>query len=797
LIFNAVSQDSTNIFMVGDVKQSIYRFRLADPSIFLSKYKLFSDSPKDKSGKKIHLSRNFRSKGAILEAINHIFSNIMSVELGELEYSDKEQLVPGRVDDQNEELIPSIPYFPDNRGSIIEVDVLDMVGSKSDDPEDNPVAIELEAKYVAEKIKMITNGEYMIPDGKGGTRPASYSDVVILLRSIKGKASLYAAALSEVGIPTEFPGGEGFFETTEVTAIVSLLSVIDNPMQDIPLATVLGGPIYGFSADELAEIRSVSRNTSYYDALMSSADPNISSYETACKCKTFLDDITELRSVAADLAADRFIWHVYNKTGLPGLVSSMKNGERRRNNLILLAEYARRFEQSGYKGLFGFLTYIRNLQERGVDLTEGTDMSISGAEQTDAVRIMSIHKSKGLEFPIVILANASKQFNLQDIRKPIVFHRDFGIGTMMTDKKRRIKYTTLTRAAIQSKLKEETLSEELRVLYVAMTRARERLIVTATLRDAESTMSKLNLIPGGKVAPQTAASLKSMLEWVLVGLRGAVSKDVSVNVIPVELLAAAPMPDTPVVLSSEATSVESSALALSPPDFDFNYSFGNAPDLPSKLTVTGLANQSDPEAARASWTMEEGRDKEHFIANRQPPGFISDRKAISAAERGTLLHLIMQHIDYNIGSADDIRGYELQRQVSRGVITDEQIKDIDVNKIITFFDSPLGKRIRSSDYVKNEFKFSILRPAKLYFQNTGDDDEILLQGVIDCFFEENDELVVVDFKTDRVSEDTIRERAQRYTPQLNAYADALESITGKRVKERVIYFFSMDTEYPV
>jgi len=815
-IFNAVSKNGENIFMVGDVKQAIYRFRLADPTIFLSKYKNFTeytngnenrkilnDSQKEnsitKKSSKIHLSKNFRSCSGILEAVNHIFINIMSPEFGELEYTEKEQLIPGRTGDEGKQGKKGIPYIEadkDCNKSPVEIDIIDLIDLKTEDQEESPTAIQLEAKHIASRINELTNGSYLVPDGKGGERRAVYNDVVILLRSIKGRAWQYAEALSEIGIPTEFPGGEGFFETMEVTAALSLLTIIDNPLQDIPLATVLGGPVFGLSSDEMTEIRLASRKSNLYTALIRSAEPNTVSRETSLKCTKIISSIEELRSVKSDMPADRFIWHVYNKTGLLGLVSSFKGGEVRRNNLIQLAEHARRFEKSGYKGLFGFLTFIRDVRDRREDLTWDSDQKISVDDTINAVRIMSIHKSKGLEFPVVFLANTSKRHNYRDINKGVVFHKDFGIGTMLVDKKRKIKYSTLPRAAVKSKLTEEMLSEELRVLYVAMTRAREKLIVTATLKDAESKKASISLLPTGKMASQAISSM-SMAEWILVGAREALDNEITIRTLPASQLKAESEEGELLKKKDVEMYQDSSITAKEPvvndnandkqPDLAFIYPYNCAPELPSKLTVTGLGKLSDPEAAKAAWIA---------APPILTPGFISDYKALTAAERGTLLHHIMQHLDYNKGSDESDMRNELEHLHKSGVLTSEEVKEIDVSKIVYFFSSDLGKRIIKADSVKREFKFSILRPAENYFPGGGK-DKVLLQGVVDCFFEENGELVVVDFKTDRVNEKTLNEKAQQYTPQLNAYADALHRITGKHVKERIIYFFSINSAYVV
>ena len=842
-IFNAISYNGDNIFMVGDMKQSIYRFRLADPLIFLSKYNMYKEYDfmvnkfvDQKEGKKIHLSHNFRSRAGILNTVNHIFSNIMSTEFGEMEYTKKEWLVPGRDKGMLEKGILGIPYLnvdnnlhgkvgnssinilddslinsSDNDSennqseNCVELDIIDFINMNKEPEEESPSIIEIEARHIAERIEFLLNSDFKIKDDKEGIRKAGYSDIVILLRSMKGRAWRYAAALAERGIPAEYPGSEGFFETVEIKAALSLLSVIDNPLADIPLAAALCGPIYGFTSNELAEIRASNPNKALYDALMLSAEQQMVSVETSVKCKDFISSIELLRTTAADMPSDRFIWHVYNKTGLPGLVGSLRNGKRRRSNLIFLAESARNFEKSGYKGLFGFLTYIRNLQERGYDLADGSDSKSSGIESKDTIKIMSIHKSKGLEFPVVFLANTSKNYNFQDSRKSVVFHTDLGIGTMLTDKERRIKYSTLARSAIQNKLNNEMLSEELRVLYVAMTRAKEKLIITASLKDAAKAQEKINALPPGKVAPHIMRSMRSMAEWILAGVREIGDNEVLINTTFAETLqrgddkyiAEAAESGAPGIVTTIIKDAPGSVTAAEKAllNFDFKYPYESSVSLPSKLTVTGLAAQEDPEADRAIWTREQARQIRSYTL----PGFISKKQKMNAAERGILLHLVMQHIDHNMMSPDpDIADIDIQLQllVFSGILSQEQAVEVDKQKISRFYCSTIGSRMITANKLYREFKFSILRPAEAYFPGGGT-DEILVQGVIDCFFEEEREIVLVDFKTDKVTDLNVKEKAKQYTPQLEAYADALKRITGKHVKERIIYFFAIDTAYPV
>jgi ATP-dependent helicase/nuclease subunit A len=484
----------------------------------------------------------------------------------------------------------------------------------------------------------------------------------------------------------------------------------------------------------------------------------------------------------------------------------MRGGEKRKNNLILLAESAKQFEKNGYKGVFGFLRFVRNLQDRDIELTSGANDKGSASDKFDSVKIMSIHKSKGLEFPVVILANTSKQSNFQEIRKNVVFHTDLGIGAMLTDKKRRIRYTTLARTAIQSKLNDEMQSEELRVLYVAMTRAREKLIITAALRNAERTKEKISLLPTGVVAPQAVLTLRSMIEWILVGVRSIEDSELVINYMDAKGAESVddnlPVEETQLEslsVSKAATELQLNAdqknAKASGLEFEFLYPFEAAVDLPSKLTVTGLKSLQDPEAEAAPWV----RDIEKDSFSYPLPSFISGKKEMTAADRGTLLHLVMQHIDYKKCSYEheekNVRK-ELQRLNSCGIISDEQVSEIDTSKIVNLFSSALGVRMISAKKLEREFKISILRPAEDYFPGGGS-DKILLQGVVDCYFEEDDEIVVVDFKTDRVTNKTVDKIAQLYSQQLNAYADALYNITGKRVKERIIYFFSIDRAYTI
>ncbi len=793
IIFNAVSKKGRNIFMVGDVKQSIYRFRLADPTIFLAKYKSYKDEGEasDDEGRRILLSTNFRSRAGILSAVNYIFKNIMSEEFGEMVYSEREFLYAGRDTDISDE-------------PAVELDVLDMSAIETEEDEENPEKIEIEASFVAGRIEELCRSGLTIPDGQGGTRRVSCGDFAILLRSVKNKASLYAMALSERNIPVSLGSGEGFFEAQEVAVMISLLEIIDNPMQDVPLIAVLRCPIYGFTPDELARIRLADKSTGFYTALEKAA-------QTDDKCRGFLDELRTFRQVAPDMSSDRLIWHVYNKTGILGVMGAKSDGEARRENLMKLLDLAVRYEQSGYKGLFGFITFMRKLIENGVEPGEKNE-SLTG----DAVKIMSIHKSKGLEFPIVILADTAKRFNIKDVTKPLILHAQLGVGAKMTDLKRRIEYPTIARMAVARKLTREMTAEELRVLYVAMTRAREKLVIVATYADSDKELTKLSKDAASPVPPQVLEGVSSMAGFILLPAltrpeAGCLCQNDAVISHDAVLSCDDGEPwlirkisiDSKKGTSGKNPILEPACVKADPRDVEvlytklgFRYPYPEAALIPSKLTATELKGRfADYEAAEEAETPE-FIEKHQYPASR--PCFITSKTTLTATERGTALHLAMQYIDYNkCGSADTVAA-ELKRLREHNFLSAKQADVIHPTKISAFFASELGARILNADKLYREFKFSMLVKAGDYFSGDGNgtisaaDDDILFQGVIDCCFEENGLLYIVDFKTDVVTEQTIEAKKDTYDAQLSAYAQAMERMTGLLVKSKILYFFELN-----
>ncbi len=780
LLINSVSRNGRNVFIVGDVKQSIYRFRLADPKIFLRKYEAFLDAGLAAEGepRKILLQDNFRSRRNVLDAVNFVFSNIMSKEFGEMDYTENERLNQGKND------------FPESPDAAFELNLIEIPKAEDED-EDEPDKTETEAAYVARRIRELVDGGMLVSD-RDGLRPLKYGDIAVLLRSLKGKAEIYSDALRRLNIPVCTENGGGFWNTTEICVMVSLLAVADNPAQDVALISVLRSPLFGFTPDELAEIRAADRQADFYTALKKAASKS-------GKCAEFVDFLSGLRLDACDMSVDDFIWHVYTKTSAIAVFGAMEGGMERRSNLMALLELARQFESAGYRGLFDFVAQLNKLMKRGGEVAP---RSLSAAG--NAVTITSIHKSKGLEYPVVIVADTGKKFNRDDIKKPLLVHSELGVGPKRLDLKRKIEYTTLPRMAIAKRLTDEMLAEELRVLYVAMTRAREKLIVTCSSKNAKSLLEKLRLCAKAPVAPQILSGCASMGEWLLLAallrkeacaLKGADTSHIAESADSVwDIRFIEPQdgsqnfeaaPDSATENEDAAPEFPEAELKAIERNLGFAYPHETAVRLPSKLTATGLKGRFlDREAAEEAESLKTGAESHVF----DRPKFYSEVSELRGAERGVALHLVMQYIDYKkCGSLEGVKA-EIERLSALKIITARQAEAAQPEKILEFFRSELGKSLLAADSILREFKFSLLVPAEEYFEG-GEGEKILLQGVVDCCFEKEGRLTIIDFKTDFVTEESQYERAEAYRPQLEAYANAMERITGKPVAKTVLYFF--------
>ncbi len=775
-IFAAVSKGEKNLFMVGDMKQSIYRFRLADPTIFLRHYQkdpLYTEA-KEGEERKLLLSKNFRSRREILDAANFICGSLMSPAVGEMAYTEDEALHFGAS------------YYREKPGCEAEFYLMDYRKKSGSDAKDEVKCAEAEARFVAHRIRQLLDEPYMVQGEDGGLRPVQEEDIVILLRSPNARQKLYERVLAEQGIACAAASGEDFFSAMEVAVTYAMLQLIDNPHQDVPLISVLRSPVFAFSPDRLAEIRAGCPQGDFYTALAENGGED---------ARSFLEALRELRLLASDMSVHRLLWHLYNRWNLLGVFGAMEDGPARRERLIALYEHARSFEAAGYRGLFPFVSHLRALLEAGEGLQS------AAAEVGRGVRLMSIHKSKGLEFPVVILAELNKSFNKQDVQAPVLMHPKLGLGPVCVDLERKIRYSTVAREAVAHCQLREQKSEELRVLYVALTRAKEKLILVTAMRNAAGAVKKLLPRASCPAAAAAVASCDSMAQWVLLPLLCRTEAYPLRQAVDME----APFPCNDGIpwrvewVDSEAyqqrgrraLAADGEAQAELPFDpalLSFRYPFAQETQIPSKVTATQLKGRLVDQRVA-----EDARQPQAWGDAFPAPRFRMEQRGLTAAERGTAMHQAMQFLDFSrTGTPEEIAG-EMTRMERQGFLTAEQAACVDCAAILALFASPLGAALRAApaDRLWREYRFSVLEKLSDYLPETASQDEILLQGAVDCFFETADgTLTVVDFKTDRIRPGGEVERAAHYTVQLSAYSRVLERIFEKRVTRRILYFFA-------
>ena len=754
LIFQAASRAGQNLTMVGDVKQSIYRFRLADPSIFLEKYAAYADAPPPpgpdglRQGRRVILSENFRSDAGILAAANDLFRLTMSRELGELDYGEQEALIPG----------PGAADTPD---------AFELRVAACGDGE----RVETEAEAVAARIEALLREGFPVADA-AGLRPLEPGDVAILLRASRGRDTVYAAALEKRGIPAVcLKAGDNLLDRREVDWAVSLLQVIDNPRQDIPLIAALRSPVWRFTEDRLARVRCAAREGCFYDALLAAG-------ETDPLCAAVLRQLADFRLAAAELPTDRLLARLYAATGLPAAAEAREPGASA--NLDLLLDYARSFEQAGYRGLYSFVERLRETAQQGAAALT------TAAGGGRGVRVTTVHGSKGLEYPVVVLADLMKKFNKADTKKPLLIHPALGAGPKLADRVRGIEYPTLARLACAAKLDNESLSEELRVLYVAMTRARRKLIAFCTMKDPEKTRLALSLGSRPPLSAQALEDCASPGEWVLTASL-ALGEQGCWRWLPVDC----PPAEAPEEQAAEMEVPPDPALAASiRAGLDWRYRREADTRLPSKLTATELkGGYAQQEAAQEAEPLIPALRPSDFRA----PVFTQKPGTLTPAEKGTALHLAMQYADPDCCATPEAAAQEVARLQDRHMLTPAQAEAVDPAALSRYDQSALGRRVRAADRVHREFKFSLLVPAARLLPGAeagGSAAQVLLQGVVDCWLETEAGITLIDFKTDRVTPATQQARAKAYAPQLDAYAYALETMTGKPVTQRIVYFFA-------
>ena len=765
-IFGAVSGGGARLFMVGDVKQSIYRFRLADPGIFLSKYATYRDYDAACPGgaSKVILSKNFRSRGQVLAFANHIFSRVMTRQLGDLDYGEREALYPGASYDGD-----AAAYAPEL-----------MLCAYDKDDESGEGRAAFEARMTAGRIRALLDSGMEVTDADTGQRRrVEPRDIVILLRSMAGRGALYENALADVGVDASSGTGGGFFGSAEAGAMLSLLAAVDNPRQDVMLIGALRSPLFAFTAEELARVRVLGGAGDFYTALTAAAGADDAGVSR--KCADFLALLSEFRRASADMSVSRLLWHIYNRTGALGIFGAMRGGARRAANLIALFDCARSFETLSFRGLFAFLKYLERRQ------ADGADIAPASADGTKGVRIMTIHKSKGLEFPVVFLCDCAKQFNRSDQMRPVQFHPKLGLGVKLRDERLKIRYPTFMYTAIVRKMRDESLSEEMRVLYVALTRAKEKLVLSVCPPKLERAVERWRMLAADSALdPQELLSEQSGAAWlvcpllchpsmqgVLPGTGPAVEEEVCDFPLDVRV-----MEDMPQQNEKTAPETGAAARVSIPADFEqvlrWRYPHAAATQLPSKATPTVEAALG-PQA--------------YTPVPVRRPSFDIRARGLTSAERGTAHHVAMQFVDYRKCTTRAGVEEELRRLQARAILTKEQAQAVDAAKLLAFFESPLGRRVLAAQRILREYKFSVIvRADELEAQTPCPEETRLLQGVVDCAFWEGERLFILDFKTDRVREEEAHARAARYAPQLAAYALALEKVTGVRAAARYLYF---------
>lgn len=797
--------ENPNVFMVGDVKQSIYRFRQAKPELFMEKYRSY-DLMGNHLGRKILLYKNFRSKKNILSSVNFLFKGIMSLRVGELDYSDEEALIYGASYYEMEKQEDVVEDAWENLQGNDQIEVMLVEENTQEDPsdeEEEPTisdeddsadpseykAIEVEAKMVAEKINDLIRSQFQVYDkNTNGVRPVTYRDIVILMRATSRSASIFLEEFHEANIPSYSDSSTGYFDTIEIRTMMSLLKIIDNPLQDVPLLASLRSPIFSFSEEDLVEIRKVHDKEFLYNNMVSGEGfSDLLKY----KVSLFLEKISRYRQISRYMNLDEFIWYLYTDTSYLDYVGAMPDGIERQANLKILFQRAKQFEETTLKGLFNFIRFIDRLKRTTGDIGAAKILG----ENENLVRIMSIHKSKGLEFPVVFLVNSSKRFNKMDLNRPIILHETLGFGPNFVDLDRGLTNTTLVKEVIRKKINLENISEEMRVLYVALTRAKEKLIITGQVKDMEKSLKKWTELSAGenhKILEGKVEKASGYLDWIMSvllkhksfcaqrtdGKIYSFGDDVGVKLeirsksgILKELNGEEAKPQG--LFTLDTLKDETSAFEIHQ-RLGYQYAFYDDTRKGSKISVTELkrlAEHRETDDGLETLIKEDSLDR---------PAFLMKRVGLTAAEKGTAFHKVMQYIDFQQPELDEII-FQLNQLVENELILKEEADAVDPMKVKMLLKSTLGHRMAKADR-ENKLK------REVKFLMNMEESEVMVIGVIDCYFEEDDHLILIDYKTDYVvSENYTDVLKERYKEQLKYYKEALESITGVQTGEIYIY----------
>lgn len=753
MLFNMISRSGQNIFAVGDVKQSIYRFRLASPDIFIKKSREYAPYDGKTYPAEIILGKNFRSRKGILDNINFLFKHILSDYVGEMEYTDKESLYYGADFNEISE--------PETELRFYETDY------QSNEP-----------AYVASVIEKLLKDRFKISD-KNGEREILPGDICVLLRSTAEKAQKYIDALIERGIDATTENKLSLFDSPDFNVFLSLLKVINNPTDDVSLLAVLFSPMFAFTADEVAKIRLSCKDERLITALKKYS-------ETDRKSRVFLEKIDYYRSMSAITPFDIFVRNLLDDTGYMSIVGAFGGGAYRKRDLLILSELAEKYRSSGGSGIGGFIRYIEKAAESKAVVPA---FSLS-SENENAVKILSIHKSKGLEFPVVILADCSKKFNLADVNDDMIISPKTGVGMVIINDDKLQKYSTVGHIAAKTAVKRSLISEELRVLYVAMTRAKEKLIMVSSLKDVKKTVydMSLNATDEEKISPAAIFNATSYAQWLIMGYLTHPSFKEKFPDIKIKSRADVPFSPIKITIDSfKGFTPEIHEVEKPSPDIkiinevkkraEYKYPYVLPPDQRPKRTASDFEKRAF--------------NPDYFASSK--PSFLNEFK-LTPAKVGVLNHLFMENVDFNARNAKD----ELSRMVKEGIFDETSAAVIKIKNMDIFLKSPLVKRIRNADLVLREKEFNVNIPLCEIENDVADNvknENILVLGKADLVFIENDEAVVVDYKTDRNK--TGNELIELYKGQLRIYKNAVEQILLKPVKEAYIYSINNNKEYSV
>lgn len=763
LIFKCVSIDENNMFVVGDVKQSIYGFRQAKPEIFINRKNKYNkyDRKNEVFPANIILDMNFRSRREVCSAVNYIFSNLMTLTSAKMDYGTDEYLNVGAK-------------YPESNDCSFEIDYIEQGGDAAE-------SVNNEAVFIANRIHQMISTDFMI----NGERPASYGDFAVILRSTKNTAAAFVNVLNSLGVPACSEVKESFFEADEIKVMLNFLRCIDNPSLDIPLLSVMCSPVYSFTVDELAKIKSGSRHTNLYSAAMAYAKKD-------GRTAKFLNELSKLKTYSCTCSVDELLGRIYELTSFSAVISAI-SGTRGIKNLNLLREYARGFEKGGYRGLSAFITYMDKLIDNGADLESSTGVS---GEIDNMVRVISAHKSKGLEYPVCFIACTSKKFNKTDLAADVLIDSKAGLGIRRVDGF--CRYNTLPRMAVGIEISENEIAEEMRVLYVALTRAKEKLIVVSSQKNPEEYLVKLSSkLAGGVIDPYIVMESKSISDWISMcalihpqhsALRMKLGigtdftgKETSELPWEINFIKASDFENGEETTSeqgaiiAENDKIDTYIIDLLKSRTGFVYKNQSVLKIPQKVSASELAHDQG-----------DGFDK---IFTK--PLFIAVKTA-TAAERGTAHHKFLQFCNFE-AAKNDIHS-ELDRLVSDGTLTDIQAELIDKKELHSFLESRLAQRIMASSLVMREERFTVNITAGMLdstLEGEAADSRVVMQGAVDLIFEEDNSLVVVDYKTDRVRE--IERLKELYSKQLSLYKLAVEEFTECKVKECIIYSIHLNS----